>query len=145
MKLQKLVYFAHGWHLALKRRPLCSEHVQAWTWGPVFPELYHNVKRWGKQPIVGRVQALEFTPPKIRFTTPDLPVEEVYARGLCDRIWEVYGKMSGLALSVLTHESGSPWERVRTESNGARDQVIPNELIAEHFAQKIERNRTARA
>ena len=145
MKLQKLVYFAHGWHLGLKKRPLCSEFVQAWTWGPVFPELYHRVKRWGKEPIMGRVQAVEVAPPKVRFTTPDIPVEDTYARGLCDRIWRVYGEMSGLALSVLTHESGSPWDQIWTESGGAPDQVIPNDLIAQHFAQKIDRNRAARA
>ena len=144
MKLQKLVYFAHGWHLGLKKRPLCSEYVRAWTWGPVFPHLYQNVKRWGKEPIVGRVRDVEFVSPKIRFT-PDIPAEDVYARGLSDRIWGVYGKMSGLALSVLTHENGSPWDQVRKASAEAPDQVIPNDLIAQHFAQKIERNRATRA
>jgi uncharacterized phage-associated protein len=30
MKLLKLVYFAHGWHLALKGEPLLNERVEAW-------------------------------------------------------------------------------------------------------------------
>ena len=30
MKLQKLIYFAHGWHLALYGEPLIDEEIQAW-------------------------------------------------------------------------------------------------------------------
>ncbi len=145
MKLQKLVYFAHGWHLGLTQRPLCSEFVQAWTWGPVFPELYHQVKKWGREAVTGRVQALEVLPSGVQFTQPDIPAEDTYPHGLCDRIWSVYGEMSGLKLSVLTHEPGSPWHQIRAASKGARDQVIPNDLIARHFAEKIDRNRAARA
>src|ERR1700680_3484243 len=40
LKMQKLVYFAHGWHLALTGRPLLSEPIQAWEYGPVIPTIY---------------------------------------------------------------------------------------------------------
>lgn len=35
MKLQKLVYFAPGWYLALFNKPLIDERVEAWKFGPV--------------------------------------------------------------------------------------------------------------
>ncbi len=35
LKLQKLVYMAHGWNLALLGKPLISENIEAWKWGPV--------------------------------------------------------------------------------------------------------------
>ena len=60
MKLQKLVYFAHGWHLGFDKGPLCSEFAEAWRWGPVFPNLYHEVKRWGSAPVMSPVPATEF-------------------------------------------------------------------------------------
>ena len=41
LKLQKLVYYAQGFALALHGRPLFRERVEAWTHGaPVVPELY---------------------------------------------------------------------------------------------------------
>ena len=56
MKLQKLVYFAHGWSLAIYGRPLINEQVEAWKFGPVIRSLYHRVKAFGNQPIAGRVR-----------------------------------------------------------------------------------------
>ncbi len=35
LKLLKLCYFAHGWHLAWNGRPLFSEPLEACRYGPV--------------------------------------------------------------------------------------------------------------
>lgn len=51
LKLQKLVYYAQAWHLALHGEPLFSEDFQAWVHGPVVPDLYHNYKQFGWRPI----------------------------------------------------------------------------------------------
>ena len=39
LRLQKLVYLAHGWHLAIHGRPLIEESVEAWKYGPVIADL----------------------------------------------------------------------------------------------------------
>ena len=44
LKMQKLVYFAHGWHLAITGAPLISEPIQAWQYGPVISSLYQIFK-----------------------------------------------------------------------------------------------------
>ena len=49
MKLQKLVYIAHGWTLALSAKPLVNQEPEAWDRGPVFPELRDHVKKLGQQ------------------------------------------------------------------------------------------------
>ncbi len=45
LKLQKLVYYAQGFHLALFNRPLFMAAIHAWQHGPVVPELYHAYKK----------------------------------------------------------------------------------------------------
>jgi len=44
MKLIKLVYIAHGWHLGLKNESLIDEGVQAWKYGPVIKSVYDEFK-----------------------------------------------------------------------------------------------------
>lgn len=51
LKLQKLVYYAQAWHLALKGSPLFNEDFEAWIHGPVIPSLYHEYKDFGWHPI----------------------------------------------------------------------------------------------
>jgi uncharacterized phage-associated protein len=140
MKIQKLVYFGHGWHLGYEEGALSAEYAQAWRWGPVFPDLYHAVKIWGSGPIMKPVRALEVDRGKLRWNTPRIGPEEAFATKLIERVWEVYGHMSGPALSQLTHEPDGPWQVIRDRHPGERDLVIPNPLIRDYFARKLEAN-----
>lgn len=51
MKLQKLVYYAQGYHLALYSEPLFAEQIRAWAHGPVAPPLYHEYSVYGSKAI----------------------------------------------------------------------------------------------
>ena len=124
MQVQKLVYFSHGWHLAFDQGPLSSEPAQAWMWGPVFPSLYHALKHWGSGAIRGPL---------------DLPQNDLeqFASDLIARVWEVYGGMTAIALSQLSHDPDGPWQTVRSQSHGARNVDIPNRLIETYFRTKL--------
>ena len=98
MKIQKLVYFAHGWHLGLEKGPLSSEHAEAWRWGPVFPDLYHSVKKWGRDPIDEPI----ITFVDVQWTAPQLSPADEFALQLTNRVWEVYGGDVGVSV-VSTH------------------------------------------
>ena len=141
MKLQKLVYFSHGWHLAYERGALSAEHAQAWRWGPVFPTLYNAVKMWGSEPIMKPVEAWGVVYDERKWDTPSIPSDDVSATKLIKRVWEVYGRMSGWALSQLTHEEGGPWHTVYSKNPDARDVVIPDDLIRDYFASKLKANK----
>ena len=141
MKMQKLVYFSHGWHLGFGEGSLCAEYAQAWRWGPVFPDLYHNVKVWGSGPVLKPLQVfVPFAEGSHQRENPVIPPEDDFAIRLIERVWEVYGHLTGLTLSQITHEQGGPWQVTREKHPDERSVVIPNHLIKEHFAAKIAAN-----
>ncbi|WP_436492226.1 type II toxin-antitoxin system antitoxin SocA domain-containing protein [Actinokineospora sp. HUAS TT18] len=47
MRLQKLLYYVQGWHLAMSGKPVFPDRIEAWRAGPVVPEVYkhHEGKR----------------------------------------------------------------------------------------------------
>src|SRR5690606_17024633 len=51
LKLQKLVYYAQGFSLALLDEPLFEDEIEAWMHGPVVPALYREFKTHGSAGI----------------------------------------------------------------------------------------------
>ena len=51
MKMQKLLYFLQGWHLAITGEPVIEEKFSAWQYGPVEENLYHMLKKYRGMPI----------------------------------------------------------------------------------------------
>lgn len=137
MKLQKLVYFAHGWSLALTGQPLVSERIEAWQYGPVIPALYQEFKAYGNGPITEQASDLRIGPDgKIRFETfclDDYASGEDLerARRLIAKVFEVYGPYSAVKLSNATHMEGTPWRQVYRD--GSRSLIIPDEVIRPYF------------
>ena len=149
LKIQKLVYIAHGYHLALTRReehpdgvPLVhDEAVEAWTFGPVFPSLYHEFKVFGKDPITRRAQDIKFLQIAGIFSTdivtPEVNKDDAGICALLDRIWEIYRKFSGPQLSSLTHAEGTPWYETYREGETLRNTHISNKVICSYYAGKL--------
>ena len=52
MKLQKLCYYAYGWWLSAYDNPLTDKGPEVWKYGPVFSDLYDDLKTWGNAAIV---------------------------------------------------------------------------------------------
>jgi uncharacterized phage-associated protein len=96
LKLQKLVYYAQGFYLAIYDEPLFPEPIEAWTHGPVIPELYHAYKEYGSG----------FIPiPK----ELDDSIYDDQTRELLDDVYAVYGQFSAWKLRNMTHEE-APWQ-----------------------------------
>src|SRR5579875_2343089 len=62
MGIQKLVYFAHGWNLAIFGSPLIRQRVEAWDYGPVIADLYQAFREFGPNPITSPAKKFEFDP-----------------------------------------------------------------------------------
>ncbi|MGO9794311.1 MAG: Panacea domain-containing protein [Solirubrobacteraceae bacterium] len=97
MKLQKLVYYAQAWHLALHDKPLFREAIEAWANGPVVRELYNHHR--GEYTVVHWPWG----------DRHQLTTEE---RASIDWVLATYGAKDAQWLSDETH-SELPWQQAR--------------------------------
>lgn len=116
LKLQKLVYYAQGFHLAMFDKPLFRESIYAWEHGPVVPELYHYFKENGAAAI-------------------PLPTEEATSKfsllseeqiELLNEVYTIYGQYSAWKLRNLTHQE-TPWKETE------RNQEIVHSSLKSYF------------
>lgn len=140
MKLQKLLFYSHAWHLALFGHPLFEEDFEAWPWGPVVRDIYFQTRHFGRGQVTRRITRLALSPGQpvlnAKFETPT--VDDGSLKAFLDAVWETHKRYSGVQLSNATHATGEPWTIVK-EKYGDLEQkpTIPNELIAEIFKEKI--------
>lgn len=124
MKLLKLVYIAHGYNLGFFGKPLFSNQVQAWKYGPVIPVLYHVIKRFGTGNVESNTIEL--------YSESEL--QEI-DKHLLLQVWNAYKGFSGLELSSKTHEEGTPWAQCYQENGGYR--IINNSIIENYYKELI--------
>lgn len=97
LKLQKLLFYADAWHMALYGDEATSEQFQAWVHGPVALTQYHRFKEYRWRPITEEIER------------PDL------GDGLSqhlDEVIDVFGSESATALEIMTHQE-LPWLSAR--------------------------------
>ena len=141
MKLQKLVYFAHGWHLALTDgEALIDESIQAWEYGPVVPSLFHEFKEFGARPIMRKANQTSGSFPILEYQEPEVRQDDEAVRTLLRRVWDIYGSRSAADLSALTHLPGTPWDRALKENPGGLPKHfdLPDQWINEYFSEKLD-------
>lgn len=150
-KLQKLVYFAHGWHLAIHDAPLIDEKIQASQSGPMIFSLYHNLRGHQnasvmaliKQPQVMSECGRPLRPLKIMLvdhSLDDCPEAKPRTSSLLRGIWAIYGEQDSMQLSSMTHEAGGPWDQIRQKfpQRLPPGEQIPDDVIKEFFRKRRE-------
>ena len=117
LKLQKLLYYAQGFHLALYGDPLFPEKIVAWNLGPVVPEVYHEYKTYGSNHIP--------PPDDINF---EIYSEEI--RELLKDVYTIFGQFSAWRLRQMTHDE-PPWRDTPSEN------VISLKRMKEYFVTQL--------
>lgn len=130
MKIIKLVYIAHGWHLAIKDEPLINEAVEAWKFGPVIPSVYSAFRNYRDGQITKMAQVFNDD----NLISPQVESEDTKVFLLS--VWNAYSKYSGWQLSAITHENSTPWYKIWNEDGGHQviGAIIPNEVIHSHYS-----------
>ncbi|MFB5029887.1 MAG: hypothetical protein WJU30_00441 [Candidatus Phytoplasma pruni] len=122
MKLQKLIYYAHAFHLVNFKEKLIDENLQAWIYGPVFTKLYqefckhsyHALKKTSK----GNDNKL-------------LPNQ----KETINLVIEKFGNMDGGDLSEQTYK-GKPWLNSFNKSCDWEQNVITDKDLIKYFSKK---------
>lgn len=122
LKLQKLVYYAQAWALALMDRPLFDEEIKAWAHGPVAESVFHEYKRyaWNAIPC-----------PEEDGADIDRDTEQHL-----EEILNVYGDFSAKHLEQMTHAE-RPWKgaRGRLPPYARSTEVISKKSMADFYGE----------
>ncbi len=118
LRLNKLMYFAQAWSLALLHKPLFQESIEAWAYGPVVPSIYREYKENGKRPI-------ESVSPE--FSIEMFSDEE---RELLSSVMAAYRKYSTPGLVDIAHIKDGPWDKAYNSNK----RIIDQEDIRKFFS-----------
>lgn len=130
MKLQKLVYCAHGWWLAYNPNTLfVTERPEVWQHGPVFPSLYSRLSGFGGTEIYQMQSAGPFG------GIPVVDDADHASHSFLDFVWGRYGAYTAFELSDMTHRPGTPWYQMSERHNFKvpRHLEIPDDLVIAEF------------
>lgn len=124
LKLQKLVYYAQAWALALLDRPLFEEDFQAWAHGPVVRSLFDRFNGSGWSALDG---------------PESVPEMDEDIRGLLEEVFRVYGEHTAKTLENLTHQE-APWINARgvCAPEERCTNIIPKEAMRAFYQAKYQ-------
>ncbi|MBR5612558.1 MAG: DUF4065 domain-containing protein [Bacteroidaceae bacterium] len=117
MKLQKMLYYQQGYHLALFDEPLFEEDLEAWMYGPVVPSVYEHYKINGSKGIQPEKSVIKLTNKE---------------EALFNEVYRIYGVYSATGLMNLSH-SEKPWNSVPTGTGN----VISKSTLKMFFKKKL--------
>ena len=97
LKLQKVLYYAQGWHLGLERQRLFTDQIEAWVHGPSIPRIYNRYKKFSFSPIIENAK------------NPDLPnATKIFLQDVA----KVFFPLDAYYLELATHRE-PPWLNAR--------------------------------
>lgn len=119
MKLQKLLYYAQGFALAILGKPLFEDDFEKWAYGPVLPVVYNKYKAFGSEAI----------PRPEGASLQDYTDDE---RKLLDEVYYTFGQYSAWALSEMSHAT-APWR------DAELGKIISKDSMKTYFATQVEK------
>lgn len=119
LKLQKLLYYQQGFHLAFFGTPLFAEDVEAWMYGPVVPAVDDEYSAYGSSAL-----------PEVKEPVSLSENEEE----LFNEVYDAYREFSAIGLMNRTH-SERPWLDAVPHDRGT---VISQESMMSYFKTQIQ-------
>lgn len=134
LRINKIIYFLHVGFLREFGRPLVSAKIEAWDHGPVFREVYHQFKKFGRSEITSRAAKINISTGL--YETASVDLEECEREFIKERCKQLLKVAAGV-LVEKSHEEGGPWHIARFGQGRVNPGVeITNELIVGHFSKE---------
>jgi uncharacterized phage-associated protein len=114
LKLQKILYFAQAYYLSKIGKPLFSDNIEAWAYGPVVPDVYKKFRSNKSNPIIDE---------------EDKSVISDEDKNNLRKIWGTFGGYSASKLVDITH-AHTPWR----EASKLVSKIISHKAIKEYYA-----------
>lgn len=128
LKLQKLLYFAQGYSLAITDKPLFDEEIEPWDFGPVVPEAYRHYKMYGANeiPRSETYYNIDFDSDHfLELVEFDDGIFFESEKIIMDAVIGQFGEFTANYLVTLTHNQ-SPWR----QSYGKLDKISKESLCS---------------
>jgi uncharacterized phage-associated protein len=119
LKLQKLLYYAQGFNLAITDKKLFDDKICAWAYGPVVPTAYHAFKEHGSNPI------------PVENLNGDFSIFDETEKNIMEQVYSEYGQYSAWKLADMTHDE-APWKDTPLNSE------ITDDKLVDYFSQLVE-------
>jgi uncharacterized phage-associated protein len=146
LKLQKILYFAQGWHLAYFDYPLFEEPIEAWKYGPVVSSIYFALSsRIRNEVITEPIKGPIVHDGVYSEGIPEMKFPDADSELFMQSVWKTFSKKKAWELVSMTHINGSPWKQVvnsrknkefDTDSEWygeSHNAIIPIDLMRSHF------------
>lgn len=127
LKLQKLMYYAQAWYLAIHRKPLFEASFEAWVHGPVLRKLFDEYSHFRWKPI----QRDDLSEEYLEWFEAEFG-EEV--NEFMDNLVDEYFGLTAYHLERLTHLE-EPWRRARNglPEDAPSTNVIENDWMRDFY------------
>jgi uncharacterized phage-associated protein len=127
-QIQKLLYYAQGWSLAMREEKIFDDRIEGWTNGPVVPSVFPVLANYKSDPI----------PPSEARNGSGLDSDAIR---LVEWIWDSYGKFSAGELWRKTH-SEPPFieSRIGLEPRQRGKKQLGIGTMSDFFKSEYDRN-----
>lgn len=95
---------------------LFSDRIEAWTYGPVVPIVYHNIDSYRK-------------------THPKFDIDDEFLKSFVDSVLKDIYAVSDFKLVDISHEDSS-WRNNYCYNDERHDKEMPHEMIISEYANK---------
>lgn len=145
LRLQKLLYMAHAWHLMAYGRRLINEQPRVWPLGCVIETVHvvvsqmrQNVLRAGVM-LPSRFDA-HAPAPRLPLRHPDVRVREGVEEALIaiKSVWDGCRDLTDKQMSTTLHREGSAWAR----AEAAHMATIPDAFMIEEARSWIRKDQS---